>query len=272
MKNLKIAKKDAENILLTEENNYSDFLLTIIPQFNESEKLHLRKFDVESKAKINQRLRCKYQKKLAHLKLLNNIPPNESRIEGFEKVKSKTRRFYKRTKYQKLKKKEAMKRVSSLVFNLSDFPITTHMQNLLNHGLSFVPIPDKLNITQVKTELNRYERSMLWKDFWFENEPNIFNEEDSEYVKSVFKSNQTNLPKGGTSDHLKIYLHSVHSDIIGSCRKRSETKKKYNLLQEEQIALKALREVQSKGEITIKECDKGGGVCIMSTHDYIARN
>ena len=94
---------------------------------------------------------------MRHLKLSYNIPSEEPRLQGFERIKSKTRRIYTPAGYQKLKKKEAMKKV----FNLSDFPLTRHMESLLNHGLSFVPVPDKLNITQLKTELDRYERSML---------------------------------------------------------------------------------------------------------------
>ena len=162
-----------------------------------------------------------------------------------------------------------MRKISSLVFNLSDFPISKNMENLLNHGLSFVPIPDKLNITQVKTDLNKYERSMLWQEFWFENEPEQSNEEDTEYTKNVFKSNRMNFPKTGTSNQLKMYLHFVHSDIVGSCKKRHETRMKYNLLPEEFTAIKLLKDAQSKGEITIKECDKGGEICIMNTDDYI---
>ena len=103
----------------------------------------------------------------------NNIPIEiESRTQGFEKPKSKSRRFHKRSKYKKWKKVESMKKVSSLVFNLSDFPITGAMESLLNHGLSFVPIPKKLNITQLKTDLDKYTRTMLWKQFWFGNEEN----------------------------------------------------------------------------------------------------
>ena len=164
-----------------------------------------------------------------------------------------------------MQRRDAMRKFSSLVFNLRDFPLSRHMENLLNHGLSFVPIPEKLNLTQLKTELNRYERNMLWKKFWFENDPENSNDEDTEYVKSVFKSNKTSLPKSGTSNQLRTYLHSIHSDIIGSCRKSHETKKKRNLLPGEQVAQKALKDAQSKGE----ECDKGGGVCIMKTEDYI---
>ena len=47
------------------------------------------------------------------------------------------------------------------------------MESLLNHGLSFVAIPIKLNITQLKTDIDKYTRTMLWKYFWFETEDNV---------------------------------------------------------------------------------------------------
>ena len=93
---------------------------------------------------------------------------------------------------------------------------------------------------------------------------------DVVWETSVLKSNKANFPKSGASKQLKVYLHSVHSDVLGSCKKHSETKKKYNLLPNEREALKSLKDAQSKGIITIKECDKGGGTAVMNTQDYIA--
>ena len=210
----------------------------------------------------------------------NNIPiDSTSRIQGFEKTKPKTRGFYKRSKYQKLKRKESMKRITSLVCNLSDFPVTGSMESLLNHGLSFVPVPKKLNITQLKADIDKYSRSMLWKHFWFENKEDMTQSfslpstqditQDVEKAKSFLKSNKSNLPRSNTPMPLSMYLNSIHSDIVGSCRRNSEIKQKDNLSQKEREAIKSLKEAQSQGQITIKEVDKGGGICIMNTIDYI---
>ena len=45
MKNLKIARTDAEIILTKEKNNYNDFLQKVIVELNQAEKLNLKKFD-----------------------------------------------------------------------------------------------------------------------------------------------------------------------------------------------------------------------------------
>ena len=93
-KNLKFAKKDVEFALKTEETKFQDFLQIILVNSNHEEKIHLTNFIKESTTKIHRKEKEKYQKKLKHLQLKYNIPiDNESRIQGFEKVKSKSRRF-----------------------------------------------------------------------------------------------------------------------------------------------------------------------------------
>ena len=63
-----------------------------------------------------------------------------------------------------------MKKMSSIVFNLSDYPLTSSMESLLSHGLTFVPTPGKLNISQLKSDIDKYTRKCLWKHYWFEND------------------------------------------------------------------------------------------------------
>ena len=90
MKNLKIARTDAETILNNETDNYNEFLQKVLVKLNQAEKLSLKNFDRKFKTKINQKLKEKYLKKLRHLKLSYNIPSEESRLQGFERIKSKT--------------------------------------------------------------------------------------------------------------------------------------------------------------------------------------
>ena len=69
---------------------------------------------------------------------------------------------------------------------------------------------------------------------------------------------------------LKMYLHSVQSDIVGSCQRKHENKKVDNLSPQERDAINVLKSAQFQGHITIKEVDKGGGICVMNKDDYIA--
>ena len=52
--------------------------------------------------------------------------------------------------------------------------------------------------------------------------------------------------------------------------KSHEQKKNCNISPKEREAIKKLTDSQSQGIITIKEADKGGGICVMNTDDYIA--
>ena len=63
------------------------------------------------------------------------------------------------------------------------------MQEVLNLGLNFTIMPKKLDITQVLSDFKRFERNMLWKEFFYGKENN------DQYKPPLFKSKKTNLPK-----------------------------------------------------------------------------
>ena len=44
--------------------------------------------------------------------------------------------------------------------------LTAGMEKVLNRGLNFSIQPLKLNMTQVLVDFSRFERSMLWQNFW----------------------------------------------------------------------------------------------------------
>ena len=41
------------------------------------------------------------------------------------------------------------------------------METLLNRGLNFAVLPNKLDITQVLVDWKRFERTMIWREWWF---------------------------------------------------------------------------------------------------------
>ena len=44
------------------------------------------------------------------------------------------------------------------------------MESVLNLGLKFAILPPKLDVIQVLTDFRRFERSMMWNEFWFARE------------------------------------------------------------------------------------------------------
>ena len=188
---------------------------------------------------------------------------SEPRVPGFTKKPSKSRRFIKKNKYKKWKRKEAMKKPLDLVHNLSDLQLSEPMKSLLNRGLGFVPTPKTINITETLADLDKYNRRMRWREFFFEKET----EEDPDLPLNIFRHDKTNLPKTKSPNALQTYLGATKSDILGSCRRPNSCKD--NLTASERSAIKELAQLQSTGQIQIKPADKGGGVVIMNSSDYL---
>ena len=90
---------------------------------------------------------------------------------------------YRRQK-QKLKKQKI-----NVVFNYSKIILTESMEKVLNRGLKFAILPLKLDITQVLTDFQRFERTILWKEFWFGKDS------DEPKVPLIFKRKKTQFPK-----------------------------------------------------------------------------
>ena len=217
IKNLRIAYGDAKKCATKEQTNCEDFTCDILRGLASDQIKCIQNRIDAFVPQLKRKLKKRYHKKLCHLKAKYHIPiDSDNRIPGLEVKKhgTKSRRFIRRSRYQRLKQKEARKQNLNLVQNLSDFKITGPMDSLLNHGLGFVPTPKTVNITEVQSQLDRYDRTMKWREYFFEKDENT--NEDS--VPSIFKAIKTNLPPERSPPLLQMFLGAVRSDILGSCR------------------------------------------------------
>ena len=83
------------------------------------------------------------------------------------------------------------------------------MEKVLNNGLNFAILPLKLDITQVLVDFRRFERSFVWKEFWYGKN------NDKPYVQPLFKTNKTNLPQNyNVPKGVNVFLNSVKSEIF----------------------------------------------------------
>ena len=122
------------------------------------------------------------------------------------------------------------------------------MERVLNRGLKFCITPLKLDITQIIVDFRKFERTMLWREFWYSQEQN------GERKPSIFKTNKTNLPRNHkTPKALKDCLAAVKSDLMDPQSRRPA---KCNVTTEELKALKELIELQRSNKIVVKPCDK----------------
>ena len=151
-------------------------------------------------------------------------PTSESEYVNTEPKLSKTK--YKRHKIQ-LKKQQI-----TVVFNESQLKLTPDMETVLNKGLKFAITPHKLDITQVLTEFRRFERIMVWTEFWFGKA------HEETYKPSLFKQKKSNFPRNHkTHRGLQDYLAAVKSEIMDP---KNRHKTSSNLSPGEQEALKEL--------------------------------
>ena len=146
----------------------------------------------------------------------------------------------------------------SVIFNYSTVKLTDAMRNLLNKGFNFSILPLKLDLTQVLVDFKRFERSVIWHEFFYESES------DNEFNEKIFKVSKTNLPKNYKSpEGLKTYLGSIRSELMDH-KNRNDVP--CNAPQDEVKALRELIKLQKEKIIVIKPCDKGAGIMIL---DYL---
>ena len=163
------------------------------------------------------------------------------------------RKWIKKSKFQRIQKQKRKQRIS-VVFNYSSVKLTSGMEKVLNRGLNFAILPLKLNITQVLVDFSRFERTMLWHEFWG-------NSPKQDYKPPIFKKEKNNLPKNHpTPSGLKTFLNAVKSEIEDP---QNRNKARPNQPPDEIEGLRDLIRVQKERKITIKPCDKGAGIIIL---------
>ena len=190
----------------------------------------------------------------------NQAPKPPATLDNQNKLpKAKRRKWIKKSKYQRIKKQKKRQKLS-IVFNYSSITLTPGMEKVLNRGLIFSVTPLNLNLTQVLVDFSRFERTMLWQEFWADTTK-------EQYAPPIFKKIKTNIPKKHPPpEGLKKLLNGVKSEIEDP-KERNKTRP--NLPPNELKGLADLIKLQKDRIITIKPCDKGAGVIILDFAAYM---
>ena len=174
--------------------------------------------------------------------------------------KPNKRKWLSKTQFRRLKKKENRKKIN-VVFNYSDIQLTEAMSRLLNRGLNFALTPLSLNMTQVLTDFAKFERKLIWREFF------AGIDDDQDYVPPIFRKEKHNFPKNHkTPQELKTFISGVKSELMDP---ENRNHVRPNLPPDEIEALQKLIELQKSRIITIKPCDKGAGIIILNFEDYV---
>ena len=148
-----------------------------------------------------------------------NHCPEDLRIDKTNQLKWLPTSQYKRLKTS------IKKQSKNVVFNYSTIQLSQAMERVLNKGLKFVITPLKLDITQVLTDFRRFERTMIWKEFWFGKEsepynPPIFRKKNIIFRKTI--GPQRNCKTFWLQSNLKslILKTGIKLQIISQLRKK----------------------------------------------------
>ena len=95
--------------------------------------------------------------------------------------------------YQKINikklKKEFGKQPVDVTFNHSGVKLTPAIAKVLNQGLNFSILPLKMDLTQLLVDFKRFERTMIWWEFWYGRQ------DENKSTKPIFKTKKLNLPR-----------------------------------------------------------------------------
>ena len=143
--------------------------------------------------------------------------------------------------------------------------------SVLNKGLTFVPINYKFNKNTLQSEVKNFERRLQLHNF-FENIKMRKNKQQQFNTNTKTNSNETqsripftknpNFWPTPLNDKINIFCHNLKIDLY----EMTKPSYKDNLTKKERLALKDIR---SDTTITIKKGDKGAGIVIMNTQDYL---
>ena len=178
---MKITLKEEQNLASTFFDNYKDS----IRQFGLFVPRFLLEFAADTFKSKNDNFQLALEsdknKKFEHLQV---------RVcDGLKSQKSNKnpRKFIKKSVWTRRQRKFRNKGVC-LYFNYSNIKITKAMDNLLNRGLNFSPTPGKVNITELLVDIDKFIRTHLWKEYFFDNQP-------IGSKPPIVKNAKTNLPK-----------------------------------------------------------------------------
>ena len=264
IEHLKLAIKEHQS---REVQLFQDYLAlkTDLKLYLETSEMHLLERELQKRLeKFIENERNKYKCKLFKLQSKKSVNPEPTQGQGTQtEGQKRRRRFIKRSRYRRIQTKLSKKPLQNLVINYSDHELTTDQQSLLNKHLSFVPVPEKVNLTQLEYDYKRFSRSMRWREYWQKN-----NEESNESENSavyIFPTKKHGVPTEQPTRTLNEFLYGIKCDLMTLDKKKIYS----NLTQGERSALNQLIEEQKSGKIVIQKSDKGGAITIMNRRDYV---
>lgn len=151
--------------------------------------------------------------------------------------------------------------VNNVVINLSSYKPTLDELSVINRGLGFVPAHYKPKYDTINNDLLRFERK-LQLHFFFCNKSDLKDSEPTKYVTKTLEGNSTWWPKK-LNPHITSFCYNLKHSIFNLLARQ---RVKNNLSSSEISAIVSLKKNK---DIIIKKADKGGGITILNSKDYL---
>ena len=152
------------------------------------------------------------------------------------------------------------------VINLSSYQLSTAEHSILSKGSSFSPSPGTLDMATAMTDLDKFHRSLRLATRFHESDDSddqFESVEDEPFSHHKFKNPSTYNPRGPPALECFILSNHVHALQLPA---PNTPRTKSNVTKDEQSALRSLA---NNRNIVIKPADKGGGLVVMNTKDYV---
>lgn len=151
-----------------------------------------------------------------------------------------------------------------VVMNMSSTVLTEAQTSILSKGLKFVPTRRTVDKGKLIADLDTWERRMRLREYFFEEDDELDDDDDDDEMHNKFKKQSTWTPSPGRDKWLDAYIKAVKDDIMSGLKWRF----KMNVSKEEETAIQEL--LRNDG-IVIRPADKGSGVVIMDTAEYVRK-
>ena len=149
------------------------------------------------------------------------------------------------------------KKHKEITQSLSDHILTEEKLSVLTKGLSFLPTPTKIFKHDANRSWKKFKTRLLTQY--------IFRNNIQDKISPFKKKSSWTHPPCDNPTWTNIFTRTEYS-LISVTTPGGKTYN--NLTLKEKSALSYLKKNKSFG---IKTCDKGGGICIMNTKDYLTK-
>ena len=180
----------------------------------------------------------------------------------------KNRRLFGKNKLHKRKNRQKFNNIevvinNNCVTNLSKHILTISELSVLNRGLNFCPTQFVPKYKDIDKDISRFERRLqLYYYFAKKNKDDEDDENNGfDFIKPILQKNSSWWPKK-LNHNITTFCTFIKNDL---CR---IYKKKHYISNLSSKEFTAFRNLKRNTNITVKKCDKGGGIAVMDTEEY----